>query len=401
MHPNQSPERKSSVLFNWEVSSYFGWGIYGLNLMLAWADRPELQVATLATLSASAIDVDPLELRKIGPSLHRSLAVQAELKASAGQRVTTPDLMLQALQNGLAPIPSAHGTLVRGISNIGVAFLEQAPLSREASLQLLQYPMIVAGSTWNQQLLEAAGAPRVELVLQGVDTSHFHPGPRRNLFPGRFLVFSGGKVEHRKGQDLVVRAFRIFAERHRDALLLTAWSSPWPQLALTLGANEGLLPATLALDGQLDAAGWTQRNGIAEDQAIHCGAVPNRAMARILREADVALFPNRAEGGTNLVAMECMASGVPVILSANTGHLDLLQDGTAIALRKQAHVPGEGCLGWGNSDLEEMVEALESVYQNRDAACARALEGAHNMSRLTWNRQMNYLGDLLLPYLAG
>ena len=388
------------MLFNWEVSSYFGWGVYGLNLLLAWADRPEFQVATSAPLNASGIDVDPLELRRLGPSLHRSVVVQAELKAVAGLRVKTPDLVLQALHNGLAPISSAHGTYMQGSPDIGIAFLEQNPLSREASQQLQQYPMIVAGSTWNQQMLQAADAPRVELVLQGVDGSHFHPAPRRNLFPGRFVVFSGGKLEHRKGQDLVLRAFRIFAERYRDALLLTAWSSPWPQLAQTIGVEEGLVPPTFTADGRLDAAAWTQRNGIPEDQTVHCGAVPNRAMARILREADVALFPNRAEGGTNLVAMECMACGVPVILSANTGHLDLLQDGTAFPLQKQSSVAGKGRLGWGISDVDEMVEALEAVYLDREAATVRALHGAQAMGKLTWANQMNRLGDLLLPYLA-
>lgn len=396
----KSSQGRSLVLFNWEVSSYFGWGVYGLNLLLAWADRPELQAATSAPLNASAIDVDPLELRRLGPSLHRSITVQAELKAVEGLRVETPDLVLQALHNGLDPISSAHGTYVQGSPDIGIAFLEQSPLSWEASQQLQRYPMIVAGSTWNQQLLQAAGAPHVELVLQGVDVSHFHPAPRRNLFPGRFVVFSGGKLEHRKGQDLALRAFRIFAERHLDALLLTAWNSPWPQLAQTIGLEEGLVPPTLTAEGRLDAAAWTQRNGISEDQAIHCGAVPNRAMARILREADVALFPNRAEGGTNLVAMECMACGVPVILSANTGHLDLLQDGAAIPLRKQSSVAGEGRLGWGNSDVDEMVEALEAVYRDRETASARALHGARGMGELTWANQMNRLGDLLLPYLA-
>ena len=34
--------------------------------------------------------------------------------------------------------------------------------------------------------------------------------------------------------------------------------------------------------------------------------------------ADAGLFPNRCEGGTNLVAMEAMASGLPVILSGTS-----------------------------------------------------------------------------------
>ena len=44
-------------------------------------------------------------------------------------------------------------------------------------------------------------------------------------------------------------------------------------------------------------------------------------MGAVMQEADVALFPNRCEGGNNLVALEAIASGVPTILSANTGHL--------------------------------------------------------------------------------
>ena len=394
-----SSQQRAHVLFNWSISSYFGWGVYGLNLMLAWAGRSDLQSATLAPVDASVIDVDALELRRIASSLHRSIAIQAELKPFAGHAIAVPSLVLHAIHNDMTSLPSAHGAFVRGTANVGVAFVEQTPLTPESSLHLQQYPLVVAGSSWNQQMLKAAGAPRVELVLQGVDTSHFHPAPRRNLFPGRFVVFSGGKLEYRKGQDLVVHAFRIFAERHKDALLLTAWSSPWPQLAHTIGVEQGLLPPTVTADGQLDAAGWTQRNGIPEGQTVHCGAVPNRAMARILREADVALFSNRAEGGTNLVAMECMASGVPVILSANTGHFDLLQDGTAIALRDQSSVPGERRVGWGNSNVEEMVEALEAVYRDRSTASARALEGALNVHELTWTNQMNHLGELLLPYV--
>ena len=47
----------------------------------------------------------------------------------------------------------------------------------------------------------------------------------------------------------------------------------------------------------------------------------------LLKQADLAVFPNRCEGGTNLVAMEAIACGVPTVLSANSGHLDLLRPG--------------------------------------------------------------------------
>ena len=55
--------------------------------------------------------------------------------------------------------------------------------------------------------------------------------------------------------------------------------------------------------------------------------------------------------------MECMACGVPAILSANTGHRDLLaRPGAALALERQGAVaPAAGdppgfLADWGESD---------------------------------------------------
>jgi glycosyltransferase involved in cell wall biosynthesis len=389
--------RGSLVLFQWSVSSYFGWGIYGLNLMLSWAARTDLLPVTLAPIDRSRIDVDRLENARLEPGLRRSAEWQDRLKGAAGQTVPTPELVLEIVQNGLVPGKVAHDATVQGNPSIGVAFLERTRFPPDAAERLRRYPLIVAGSTWNRELLRDAGAPSVALVLQGVDPSHFHPAPRRGLFKDRFVVFSGGKLEFRKGQDLVLRAFRIFALRHPEAMLLTAWGSPWPHLVRSI-TDAGLIGARIGSDGQVDVAGWTHANGIAERQVLHCGAMPNRAVARILREADVGLFPSRAEGGTNLVAMECMACGVPVILSANTGHLDLLTDGAAIGLWRQKPIAGDDHRGWGVSDVDEIVAALESVHANPFAANALARKGAAFMQDLTWAAQMDRLADLVKPY---
>jgi len=396
--PPKTPSREPLVLFEWGVSSFFGWGVYGLNLMLAWADRTDLLPATLSSIDPAALDIDPLERRRLEPALRRSADLQAELGRVAGKTANTSRLVMNVVLNGLEPGRVAHNVVLRGTPSIGVAFIEQAAFTPAASARLADYPLVIAGSQWNQTLLREAGAQNVEYVLQGVDTSHFHPAPRRNLFPGRFVVFSGGKLELRKGQDLVVRAFRRFAQRHPDALLLTAWGSPWPDLARGLPQTD-LQPVPFDLDGSANLLGWTRANGVADQQVLHCGAVPNRAMARILREADVALFPNRAEGGTNLVAMESMACGVPTILSANTGHLDLLQSDGAIPLQHQRPLQGDAFRGWGESNVDEIVERLEEVYQNRDAAIARATVGAAFMSGLSWRTQMDHLAQLILPFM--
>ena len=388
-----------NVLFCWGVSSYFGWGVYGLNLMLNWAADERLGVTCLRPIAADQLDLDPLEYHALEPALRRSAAMQAGLRALGGRAVTSAHLVLHSLHNGLARSRAAFDVDVTGTPQVAVAFLDDTDLGPDAAARLGEYALVVAGSRWNRQLLQEAGAPAVELVLQAVDPAHFHPAPRRGLLKDRFVVFTGGKLEYRKGQDLVLRAFRIFAARHPDALLLTGWGSPWPGLAASLAQCHGIEAPVLREDGSLDVPGWAALNGIDPGQVFDIGVVPNRGMPRILREADIAVFASRAEGGTNLVAMECMACGVPTVLSANTGHLDLLEEDAAIPLTRQAALPGASRRGWGESDVDEMAAMLEDAYDNRDALRARGARGAAFMETLTWPGQMTKLGALVTPFL--
>jgi glycosyltransferase involved in cell wall biosynthesis len=233
-------------------------------------------------------------------------------------------------------------------------------------------------------------------VIQGIDPTIFHPAPRTGMFGDRFVVFSGGKLEYRKGQDIVVAAFRRFRERHPEALLVTAWHNHWPQLIADLDLAGHVRGVPRLTNGVLQIGEWLAANGIPQAAAVDVGCVPNAFMGQVVREADVALFPNRCEGGTNLVAMECMAAGVPTIVSSNTGHLDLLATGGCFALRAQRDTRRPtrhfaGVDGWGESDVDEIVELLEKLYADRDFAGQRATVGATVMARLTWQSQISAL----------
>jgi len=143
-------------------------------------------------------------------------------------------------------------------------------------------------------------------------------------------------------------------------------------------------PLPFRADGMPDIAAWVAANGIRAEQFLDLGVVPNALLPTILREADAALFPNRCEGGTNLVAMEAMACGVPTILSANTGHLDLIKDGTALALTEQRPIPSAP--GWRESNIDEIVVALETFYTDRTRAAAIGAAGATLLAGLTWTK---------------
>jgi glycosyltransferase involved in cell wall biosynthesis len=391
---------KHGAAFAWQVSSFFGWGIYGLNLMLHW---PHLVVSALPPDEIHAPDRHDARLRR---RISASLEMQASLTKFAGGKITLRDrAVFVALGNRMERTRAVHGIELSGTPTIGVTFLEDTAIEPSEVAKLADLAMIVSGSSWNASMLSAAGVEPVKTVLQGVDTDLFRPRPPKGWLADRFKIFSGGKLEFRKGQDLVLLAFRSFAQRHPDALLVTAWHSPWSVgPSHTFAANPDVPLPPLRPDRSIDVLTWAHGLGIAPAQIADVGAVPNHEMPNILRDMDLAVFPNRCEGGTNLVAMECLASRVPTILSANTGHLDLIERTGALALTKQApvsaRVPGvRGTEGWGQSDVEEIVEAMEYAYAERSLMQERAAHAAQAMRQLSWKNQIRLLYETVSPIL--
>lgn len=377
------------VIINWGVSSFYGWGVYGLNLALQWAGDPGLQVASTMPILEREFAVDPLRRAALTPFGRLSAQLQEHLRTVAGGEVRTEACVLNALHHSFEPVNARPDIALVGRPTIGVTFFQDTVLAPDALARAARYPAMVAGSTWNARLMQAQGLTNVRTILQGIDPTLFHPAPRQGVLGDRFLVFSGGKLERRKGQDIVLAAFARFAQRRSDAFLVTAWHSPWPAEARSL--DQGGVAAQLVFDaeGRVDVPGWAQASGVPAGQVLDLGPVANPLLPQVLREMDLAVFPNRAEGGTNLVAMECMACGVPSVLSRNTGHLDLIEDDNSYVLDRQGPLwgsegPVAGVEGWGESDVDELVAVMERAYADRAGARARGERGAITLGRLTW-----------------
>jgi glycosyltransferase involved in cell wall biosynthesis len=379
------------VLFRWAVSSFTGWGIVGLNLALHLAaDR---RFAPIGAEPWGSVVLDPIRNDRLASVRDASHAF-CDAIGDTTEDVSVNAPLLHTLD---ADLQAGADRAINGSVDIGVVVMTDTDITPAGRQRGQQYPSLLTASTWNAEVLCGAGLNHVTTVLQGVDLALFHPAPSSGLLADRFVIFSGGKLEFRKGQDLVMAAFQRFHARHPEAFLLTAWHSPWPNLA-----KEFPIPPPARPDGMVDVTGWAVAHGLPPTAVMDVGAVPNIAMPHVLREADIALFANRAEGGTNLVAMETMACGVPTILSANTGHLDLLPGDGALALRRQRPVvrKGLGTAGWGESDVEEMLEALETLWRDRAQAKALGQRGAAAMTRMSWQHHVAALTEALGPFLT-
>jgi len=386
---------KQPVFFQWSVSNLFGWGVYGLNLLRHWQRSAGSQAFCIGQIHLDSLrGMDPLGLNAIAQPLVDSDHLRIRIENEQIKKLD--GMVLHSLGNRFnGPVLPRNGGMT-GNNTVGVIFFEDTNLPDARDI-CRDYDLIVTGSHWNEEVLRANGVENVTTVIQGIDPSLFHPAPRADTLEDRFAIFSGGKMEFRKAQDLVLLAFKAFASRHPEAILVTAWHSPWSITALTLNGNSKIAPVRLKTDGSIDMHGWIADNGIPANQYCDLGPVPNHAMPRVVREMDVAIFPNRCEGGTNLVAMECMAAGIPVIVADNTGQKDLTATGATYRLTKQGPVTpfDGGAEGWGESDVDEMVEALEQVWRNRKEAKRRGLAGSKAVSQWSWRNQIAELHSTL------
>ncbi len=365
-----------NLALTWQLTEIHGWGLVGVHTALHLIDQGHppllLEKPAMGTLRPE----NQAKLQGLEAAYQHVMGLAAQ---HAGKVLYLQEFnVLHALGNGfVAGSPSER---FRGRANIGVIAYEDTLFDAAVLERARSYDKLVVHSDYNRRLLAEQGVTNVGVALQGIDPSEIGPMSPTGRFGDRFVVFSGGKLEFRKAQDVVLTAFRIFQQRHPEALLVTAWHNAWP--ALSQGIAESPLtqiPPEIGADGRLKITEWALRYGVPADAFVDLGFLGRGQIAPILADCHVAVFPNRCEGATNLVAMEAMGCGVPVILSANTGHLDLIApDPTAPnncwALTRQTPMlnPKGNRQDWMESSVDEVVEHLEAVYRDRTEARARA-----------------------------
>ena len=191
-----------------------------------------------------------------------------------------------------------------GEINYGYTFFENL-LPDHARQNAMYFDLLFAGSTWCRDRLVEKGIIWSDVLIQGIDPELFYPGhgekPAANDY---FVIFSGGKFELRKGQDIVIRAVKVMQDRHKDVLFVNCWHNAWAFSMNTMvqspfihyHPHDKCSPDVIKkiLSG----------NGIDMDRTEILPPIPQDQLRKIYEMTDIGIFPNRCEGGTNLVLME-------------------------------------------------------------------------------------------------
>jgi glycosyltransferase involved in cell wall biosynthesis len=368
----------------------FGWGVCGKYL-----------TRELARLSPVALLTEPFAVDDIGDELDYLFlqGVSAALGDCIARTPTElPYPVLQAITDHRL-MPMAAG--VRGTRTIGYTFFEHSLLSARHVEQAQRFfDVIVAGSSWCRDVLSQHGVDNTCTILQGIDETIFHPyANQKRYFEDHFVIFSGGKFELRKGQDLVIRAFQIFHERHKDVLLVNSWFNQWSFSMQTMAGSPYINYQLESEDYCTAMNKLLAANGIDLSRVITLPPKANIAMARIYKNSDCGLFPNRCEGGSNLVLMEYMACGKPAIVANTSGHRDVANATNALLLRdlRPLSVAQDEAIVavWDEPNLDEILAQLEWAYDHRDALNTLGAAAGRSMEHFTWQATARQFYDLI------
>ncbi len=209
---------------------------------------------------------------------------------------------------GIPYLCYAHGEEVkRSASGEGVMASRQ--LRWMAARVLNGARRIIANSRNTEAILRnewGLPAPRVRLLHPGVDTKRFCPSPRdpevrRSLgWDDRPVILTVGRLQKRKGHDVMIRATGLIRKQFPDVLY-----------AIVGGGEE-----RPALDELVRREGLT-------GQVQFLGEIDDTLMVRCYQQCDLFVLANRQVGqdieGFGMVLLEAQSCGKPVVAGASGG----------------------------------------------------------------------------------
>ena len=377
------------------TGSFHGWGVCGKYI------AKELSRLDTVRLLTEGLDFQNIQDEFDYRVLKNVLIPEEEAKAIRSGRISSvPCPLLQNIVDKTLR-PAVPG--LRGSPTVGYTFFEENVLAPEYMENARRsFDLVVTGSRWCEEVLRQHGLTNVSTVIQGVDPTIFNAShAEKEFMQDKFVLFSGGKFELRKGQDLVLRAFKVLHDRYPDVMLITSWYNHWAASMHTMSASPHIRFTPESGDYHALMHRTMVDNGINPERVITLPPSPNIMMTRVYRNTDIGVFPNRCEGGTNLVMMEYMACGKPVVASYNTGHKDVLTTSNSLMLTQMRSLTvssnGRPMAVWEEPSLEEIVANLDWAYHHREEIRAIGRKAAQDMAVLTWARTAGLFLAVLSP----
>jgi len=166
------------------------------------------------------------------------------------------------------------------------------------------------------------------------------------------VVLALGRVEHKKGFDLLLRAFAVVRSRGQVP----------DSTRLVIGGDGAALGGLRELAKELGVV----------DHVVLPGRLDRAQVAAAVRAADVFVVPSRVEA-FGIVALEAWRGGAPLVMTTHGGAQDFVTDGV------------DGLIV-DPEDIESLGTAIASVLSQPDLARRLSEAGSRRVRDFTWDR---------------
>ncbi|MEN8162007.1 MAG: glycosyltransferase family 1 protein [Myxococcota bacterium] len=243
-------------------------------------------------------------------------------------------------------VASFHTDLVRYVDSYHLGFASRAVAGWLRTLHGLAHVNLCPSSATRHELLEL-GVRRVDIWRGGVDSKRFHPAKRSLAMRDRL---SDGSPE----RPLLLAVGRLAPEKNLESL---AW------------VMDALPGARLALVGDGPDRARLER-AFAKLPVHFAGFLRGDELAAAYASADVFVMPSTTET-LGFVALEAMASGVPVVAADAGGLRDLVH-------------PGENGLLFDPAERKGALGPIEQLLASRGLRLQLARMGRKTAENASW-----------------
>lgn len=260
----------------------------------------------------------------------------------------------------------------------GMPIFEVNGFNPQEVLHLESLDHVIVNSQWASSIVQKYCKVPVSVCPLGVDTSLFKPDTKL-LEKKDFMFLNVGKMEKRKGHDILIEAFNKAFSKNMDVKLYLLWDNHFPncnrQYWIDL-AKKSRMGSQIYPLGRVDSP---------------------ETVAMLMQQADCGVFPFRAEGW-NLPLLEMMACNKPVIATNYSAPTEYLKEENAYLLdyTMEPAIDNEwkqfnGEFEWALPNIDQLVEWMRYVYRQRPTN----LQGVLTAKQYTWtNSAMTILKTL-------
>lgn len=227
---------------------------------------------------------------------------------------------------------------------------------------------LIVCSQWAKSVCDASNIKTpVSVVPFGVDRSIFHEEGESIRRDDKFKFFNIGKIEKRKGHDILHKAFAKAFDGIENVELHMFCYNPF------LSEDES------------DAFHREYKEILGDKYHYHSPVPTDLALASSIRQFDCGVFPTRSEGFC-LPILQSMSCGKPIITTNYSGHTQYCNEENSNLLPfvelEEAH-DGKWFYGnseWAKLDEDDLISALKTLYSEGPTINREGIETAKNYS---------------------